>query len=551
MNRSLRSALLGGITCTTALVFTGVALVLYWLIQQSLWTEFDSLLAAKARALAALVKQDGERIRITFEEHPLQEFARQSRPEYYQVWSDDGGVLARSRRLGARDLERPSGSLVRPGFRSAILPDGRSGRLAAMRFPADPVNIEIDHPLRRPDSGPDDDDLFEDRAHSATRSFVTLVVARETSEVDAALRRAGWTLAGVFSAAILLLHVMLSRIVTSRLNPLDRLAGEINAMSVRSLSARLSIVDAPAELQPVVQRFNELMDRLQIAFARERTFSSDVAHELRTPLTGLRTILDVALSRPRSGEQYQKSIQECHAICDQTQRIVETLLTMGRLESGQMAMDREIVDVAMMLEHTWSPFQAQAALRRVEVKWDVESGVLLNTDAAQFRILLANLFDNAASYVDEEGAIRILGRADLHGLQIVVENTGCVLSREQAAQVFERFWRVDACRGETGTHAGLGLALCRRIVTLLQGSIDATVDDGRFAVIIRFPRALLEAHPIESDSDAWAEENDGDAAESTERSGASAAKREFLRDSAQEVHAGTVSGLQRGPEHVA
>ncbi len=511
-NRSLRSDLLRGVTCTTLLVFGGAALLLYGLIRQSLWAEFDALLAAKARALAALVVQDGERIDVPFQEYPLQEFARQTRPEYYQVWDQDGAVLARSRRLDISDLKRVPGSLVRPGFCSAALPDGRQGRLATVRFFPHAAEAGLEDPLRSPSSPDDDDDDLSARALSSpARAPLTLVVARETSDIDVALRRARWTLACIFVAAGLLLHVILARVVAHRLQPLDRLAGQIDAISPGSLSQQLSLDEAPTELRSVVQRFNELMVRLQLAFTRERTFATDVAHELRTPLTGLRTILDVALSRPRSSEQYQGSIQECHSICDQTQRIVETLLTMARLESGRAVVDREIVDVAMVLEHAWQPFQPRAARRRVTVSRDIASGMLLTTDANQFRILFANLFDNAVSYVDDGGSINIKSHVDRKGLQIVVENTGCRLTSEETSRVFERFWRADASRGETGAHAGLGLALCQRIATLLQGAVDVVVTDGWFVVSFRFPPESVESVSCELEPQVWVADEAADA----------------------------------------
>jgi signal transduction histidine kinase len=185
-------------------------------------------------------------------------------------------------------------------------------------------------------------------------------------------------------------------------------------------------------------------------------------------------------------------MQECHAICDDTQRIVETLLALARLESGAAAVDREIIDVSMLLEQVWQPFQPIAVQRRVEVEWDVERGTLLNTDANQFRVLLTNLFDNAISYVDGGGQVRVRAAVSPAGLEIRIENTGCRLASDQASLVFERFWRGDASRGETGRHAGLGLALCQRIAVLQQASIEARVEAGRFVVSVQFPRSFLE-----------------------------------------------------------
>jgi signal transduction histidine kinase len=92
-------------------------------------------------------------------------------------------------------------------------------------------------------------------------------------------------------------------------------------------------------------------------------------------------------------------------------------------------------------------------------------------------MVIGNLLDNAISYVDDGGEVAVR----LRGRRLEIENTGCTLAPADAAHVFERFWRGDAARS-AGTHAGLGLALCKKLVGLLGGTIAARVDGRRFIV---------------------------------------------------------------------
>ena len=495
MRRSLRSILLINITCISTFVFVCVAIVLFVFIRRSLWAEFDALSGAKARALAAMIEQDGDWIEIEFHEHPMQEFARQERPEYYQVWSDDGSVLARSRRLETTDLQRFQGSLIEPGSTDAILPDGRRGRLTAVRFlPREDGNdlTDVSNVANVDGGNYDEDDDELPAVPGIERGHITLVIARETAEVDEALTVFGWTFVGVFTTAVLLMIIALAWILTRKLRPLDRLASQIGTMDVDSLSGRVSLEDAPAELQPVVHRLNELLVRIEESFTRERTFSANIAHELRTPLAGMRSTLDVTLSRTRDSQQYRESLHVCKDICAQTQQLMCALLAMARLESGQQTIDYELIDLRLALETAWEPFRTRAGDRQVTVSLHCESEVFLQTDASLLHLVLRNLLDNAITYVDDGGWISIDSAIATDGLQIEIANSGCRITAEQKSRVFERFWRADVARTDTGTHAGLGLALCQRIAILLGATIELTLREEVFSVCTCFSLENVE-----------------------------------------------------------
>ncbi|NIQ99373.1 MAG: two-component sensor histidine kinase, partial [Gemmatimonadales bacterium] len=90
--------------------------------------------------------------------------------------------------------------------------------------------------------------------------------------------------------------------------------------------------------------------RLAAALGRERAFTADVGHELRTPLAGARTTLEVALSKPRDPDEYREALNDCLAIVTRMHAMVESLLLLSRLESGQMTQRRELVRLARAVD---------------------------------------------------------------------------------------------------------------------------------------------------------------------------------------------------------
>ncbi len=486
MNHSLRTQLLVGIAATTVTGFAIAAVVIFFIIRAGLRNECDALLAAKARALATLVEQDGDVFEVEFAEFEMQEFVRQVVPEYYQLWDEDGTVLARSKRLGNSNLDQQFGSLATPGFRFTTLPDGRPGRSVSVRFLPGVANEALQR--QTPAMNDDDDRDLVDFNHR----HVTLVVARGTEEIDQALARLRWVLIIVSTLTTTGMLAALAYFVKRSLNPLNHLAAQIAMLDAMQLTSRVHVEGAPAELSPVVERLNDLLLRLENAFHRERVFAADVAHELRTPLAGLRTTLEVALRRDRDNNDYRQTLQDCQAICLDTQRLVETLLSLARIEAGRDTIDRAYVDVGLLVSRAWQVHEEHALRRGLAVQWHGKPGIFLETDADKLHVVISNVYQNAVEYADEQGSIATQWHVDSAGLKLTVANTGCNLDPQQTRNVFERFWRADAARAATGAHAGLGLALCRKIMHLLGGTIGADTREGSFIVTIHFGPPYIE-----------------------------------------------------------
>ncbi len=172
--------------------------------------------------------------------------------------------------------------------------------------------------------------------------------ARTTRELDAAITTLRWTIliVGTFGWGATLAVMWFA--IGIGLRPVQHATQQIANILPGTLSERIEQVDKqPTELRPLLSTINDLLTRLEQAFVRERSFSSDVAHELRTPLAGLRAQLDLSLSRERSTQEYKKTIGQCLSIIEQTGEIVESLLETTR--ESMAASPPEHVDLYNLL----------------------------------------------------------------------------------------------------------------------------------------------------------------------------------------------------------
>jgi signal transduction histidine kinase len=204
----------------------------------------------------------------------------------------------------------------------------------------------------------------------------------------------------------------------------------------------------------------------------------------------LETALEVAAAQRRNPEEYERVIARCLDVCRRMHAMVDNLLMLARAESKQLVVQREPMDLADLCREAWTNFQLRADERKLHIDWRLPHDCIVNSDQEKIRLLLHNFFDNAVSYTDAGGQITItVDRAPKARVQ--VSNTGSRLSAEDAAHVFDRFWRGDRAR-TAGTHCGLGLTLCRNIAQVLGGSIVARSQGGVFSVSFELPEPARE-----------------------------------------------------------
>ncbi|MBL7040546.1 MAG: sensor histidine kinase N-terminal domain-containing protein [Pirellulaceae bacterium] len=471
MLKSLRSRLLAGMLGSISVLLILFGVVIYTTISRSLLDEFDFSLEKMARTLAAAALVERGVIEVELAPELIPDFQEARGGLYFQYWVDEGPVLDRSASLAGADLPHFHSHDEAPVLQSIRLPNGQPARAAGMRFrPA------IEYARERPDGAIQTDEFPP----------VTVVVARETAALEDRLDHLMWLLIAA-GTGTMVVGLLVSVIVIARgLGPLRRLARDIAAIHEDELMNRVGSSGLPDEILPVVQRLNELLQRVEAAFTRERCFTSDVAHELRTPLAGIRSTLEVALSSDRSASEYKESLVDTLDISKRLQSMVENLLMLARLDAGQTAFHRERVGLSELVDDCWQPLTQAAAARGLVFENRIPTDLDCTSDRQSLTAILTNLLENCAEYTDANGRLWATGTADGDGVEIGIGNTGCQLTTEQVSHVFDRFWRADSARQNTGLHCGLGLAIVRRICSALGSTAVANVDcEGAFSVVVK------------------------------------------------------------------
>jgi two-component system, OmpR family, heavy metal sensor histidine kinase CusS len=493
--RSLRGILILGTTIATALVLAVAGCLLYALARASLIEQMDRGLIDRARLIASGMESRCGSVNDKSTPVRLGDEVLAS-GDYMQVWQGNGKVLFQSSSLVKDGLEEFGGTPKSPECRWVSLPGGKTGRAVGVRFRAsscgcDTCSIISPCGCKTNSASNGDGEKTKsgtDKPLVITTIGVTLVLARDAEYVHSTLADLRTLLLLVGGAAIAASAGVLLLIIRRGLQPLDRLAAAISEIGEQDLHERINVASAPRELKPVGDRLNELLGRLETAFERERSFSADIAHELRTPLAGLRTTIDVTLARMRSSGEYHKALNDCLLITSQMHAMVENLLSLARLESGQVALQMRPLTLSELIREHWEPLASLGEARKMRLQWDLDGDRPFVSDPTQLGLMIHNVLDNAVSHGEAGGQVSVVGRVGENEAMVSVANTGSAVSQDQVENIFKRFWRGDAARTETGIHCGLGLALTKRIATLLGGTIRVTSAlGGRFEITITVP----------------------------------------------------------------
>jgi signal transduction histidine kinase len=267
-------------------------------------------------------------------------------------------------------------------------------------------------------------------------------------------------------------------LVGRALQPINRVVSEARRLDTREIPTQLlpPPMETDSEIGQLVETLNQMTTRLHDAFEVERRFgeaqqrfAADASHELRTPLTVLRSGMELALSRPRTIEDYRKTMQQGVEEIERMSRIVEALSFIARYDAKQMTSPLEMhkVDVADLASRTAAGFIELARERNITIRCEttLSKVVLVSADEVQLQQLVGNLIQNAIKYNIDGGKVvvrvEMAAKEDASQCVVIVEDTGIGIAEENLPHVFERFWRADTARTTGGS--GLGLAICQRI----------------------------------------------------------------------------------------
>jgi heavy metal sensor kinase len=265
------------------------------------------------------------------------------------------------------------------------------------------------------------------------------------------------------------------------LAPVAAMASQASSMGAANLRARLAISNQRDELGQLALSFNQLLDRLEDSFERQRRFVADASHELRTPVAILRGETEVTLSRPdRSPKEYREALSVLHDESQRLAHIIEDLFTLTRADAGQYPLSPRDFYLDELASDVLRHARSLALAKHITLSSSIEPELALHADEGLIRRLLLNLLDNAIKYTPEGGTVNLECRH--HGAQYVISvtDTGPGIPADLQNRIFERFFRADKARSRSesdGGGAGLGLSIARWIAEAHHGRLELTRSD--------------------------------------------------------------------------
>ncbi|UMZ11002.1 heavy metal sensor histidine kinase [Pseudomonas sp. MPFS] len=270
------------------------------------------------------------------------------------------------------------------------------------------------------------------------------------------------------------------------LKPLIKLSQEAQRLAPPRLSGRLQLSPLPPELSQFVNSFNSTLERVELAYSRLESFNADVAHELRSPLTNLIGQTQVALTRGRSAEHYFEVLQSNLEELERLRSIVNDMLFLASADQGSKATKLTSASLATEVATTldYLDFILEDAQVRVEVQGDAQ----VRIEIAHLRRALINLLSNAVQHTAAGEVIRVRIEVQEQQVAIAVSNPGQGIASEHLPRLFERFYRVDASRSNSGANHGLGLAIVKAIALMHGGDVFVRSDRGINTFGLYLPR---------------------------------------------------------------
>src|SRR4051794_20662412 len=245
------------------------------------------------------------------------------------------------------------------------------------------------------------------------------------------------------------------------LRPVERMRARAAQIEASDPGARLPVPPADDEIGRLGTTLNAMLERMEAAFARERTFVADASHELRTPLAILKTELELALRKGRTAEQLTEALRSAAEETDRLVALAEDLLVIARSDQGELPIRAEQLRAAELLERVRDRRAPEAAIAAGA------DGLVVRGDPLRLEQALGNLLDNARRYGGPP--IELAAEARDGAVRLHVRDDGPGMPDGLAA--FERFSRGDAARGRGG--AGLGLAIVAAIARAHGGEAGA------------------------------------------------------------------------------
>ncbi len=313
-----------------------------------------------------------------------------------------------------------------------------------------------------------------------------LVAVQRLSEIRAAQTGVLALAGGVLLLALVVAWFVGGWIARRLTAPLVRLEAGAERIAAGEFGATVP-EEGDAETVSLARSFNRMSERVALAYDAQRSFVGDVSHEIRTPLTSISGFAGALLDGTISDDAAQE--RALGVIRDEARRIQDlsdTLLALAQLDAGAVELAREPIDMQALAAALQSRFETPAASHQVALEVSLaDERAPLVSDPERLLQAAATLVSNALAYAPKGGRVAVSSRSAGGRWRLAVDDDGPGIPAEKREAVFERFARLDESRAASSGGAGLGLAICARLIELMGGRIsveDSPLGGARFVL---------------------------------------------------------------------
>jgi heavy metal sensor kinase len=435
---TLRTTLTLSYAAVLALFLGALGFAYYHVFARQLDADATAELQEMTRAVHGYLRFEGHTPVLTYDhEDPDQVAFVQDATRYYQVYdATSGDLLVQSQVLKPLGLHYTPAEVQafveRPGIFD-VQTDQRRIRLSnSLVAPADGERylVQVGVPL--------------DQRDAALRRFVSLLI---------------WSLPVTLLAVLIVGRWMAGR----ALAPLVRLAASARTIGVDDLRRRLPTRGVGDEHDAIANAFNGVVTRLERTVREMKLFAAAMAHELRTPLAALRGEMELSLVEAGSVDAHRQKVASQLEEIDKLARLVGQLLLLAQADAGEIPLQREVVDLAVLGASVVEALEPVAEAKNISLICERSGQVSVTADRQWMERLLLNLVDNALKFTPAGGTIIVSVTRAGRDAKLAVRDTGIGMAPDVVPHVFERFYRADTARSSQVDGAGLGLSLVQWI----------------------------------------------------------------------------------------
>ena len=454
MNRlwnSIKGRLFVWIFAFTSLFLIAVALVIYHEVSEIVLGVTDLTLHAKAQMITGLIYEEENELELELEEGASGEYSIPRSGHYYKVLMD-GNPFSASTSLVDSGFDLAAGAVATKDagqgekLLTSIGPDGEPIRVLQYDFNDFGKTFRI---------------LV---AESLTDSLVMMQEFKKFLFVT-------------IPSGILIVSLMAMWIARCSLKPLEQFSGKIGAITHKNLAERIDTGAETRELEGLAGSFNDMLDRLQMAFESEKRLIADASHELKTPLSIINLQCDVLLQRKRTAEEYIEALNTIRLVAEGINAIVQDLLLLARLDSGILSSKEfETVSINDCINKTAAMIQPFVEQRSIQLVKTPGFDISVAGNAESLTEAFLNILENGVKYNNDSGVLEI--STSWNGVEAVISirDTGVGIAIEDQCRIFDRFYRSDATRNADGN--GLGLSIAKAIIEAHGGRITLESEPG-------------------------------------------------------------------------